>query len=477
MISAFLILLPLVTGAISFAFRSSESARRFSLLSGLLSLGVVIAGLFPANASSLAIDLPWLPVMGSRFTLAMDGMSKMLCLLTALSFPVIFLAVYRQSFRSPGAFYGWMLLSQAGLMGVFLAADALLFYFFWELALIPVYFLCSAWGGERRIAVTIKFFLYTFIGSLLMLAGIIYLSFQMPTTSFAISDITQAAVNSPNNTLLFFLFFIAFAIKMPVFPLHTWQPDAYEESPSPVTMVMSGVMVKMGIYAVIRWLLPVFPSASVQYADIIIAFSVTGMLYASLIAMQQNNLRRLIAYSSIAHIGLMAAALFTSHPGATQGAMVQMFSHGVNVIGLWILADAIEKITGTRQLNEMGGLARKAPRLAILLVVMGLANVALPLTNAFVGEFMMFNGLFHYNWVVAAAAGISIILAAVYTLRMIEKILYGTSDNIDQPITDLSPNVTWALIVLVVLVLLGGIYPQPLIDLTKDSVEALTLKK
>jgi NADH-quinone oxidoreductase subunit M len=477
MISALLILLPLVTGAISFAFRSSESARRFSLLSGLLSLGVVIAGLFPANASSLAIDLPWLPVMGSRFTLAMDGMSKMLCLLTALSFPVIFLAVYRQSFRSPGAFYGWMLLSQAGLMGVFLAADALLFYFFWELALIPVYFLCSTWGGERRIVVTIKFFLYTFIGSLLMLAGIIYLSFQMPTSSFAISAITQAAVSSPNNTWLFVLFFIAFAIKMPIFPLHTWQPDAYEESPSAVTMVMSGVMVKMGIYAVVRWLLPVFPSASVQYADIIIAFSVTGMLYASLIAMQQNNLRRLIAYSSIAHIGLMAAALFTSHPGATQGAMVQMFSHGVNVIGLWILADAIEKITGTRQLNEMGGLARKAPRLAILLVVMGLANVALPLTNAFVGEFMMFNGLFHYNWVVAAAAGISIILAAVYTLRMIEKILYGTSANIDQPITDLSPNVTWALIVLVVLVLLGGIYPQPLIDLTKDSVEALTLKK
>ena len=477
MISAILILLPLITGVVSFALRSSEAARRLSFYSTLITLGVAIDALLPSNASMLALDMPWLPVMGSRFALSMDGMSKMLCLLTALSFPVIFLASFRQRFRMPGAFYGWMLLSQAGLMGVFLAADALLFYFFWELALIPVYFLCSTWGGERRIAVTIKFFLYTFIGSLLMLAGIIYLSFQMPTTSFAISDITKAAISSSNSSLLFVLFFIAFAIKMPVFPLHTWQPDAYEESPSPVTMVMSGVMVKMGIYAVIRWLLPLFPSVAEQYASIIIAFAVAGMLYASLIAMQQNNLRRLIAYSSIAHIGLMAAALFTSHAGATQGVMLQMFSHGVNVIGLWILADAIEKITGTRQLNEMGGLARKAPRLAILLVVMGLANVALPLTNAFVGEFMMFNGLFHFNWVVAAAAGISIILAAVYTLRMIEKVLYGSPANDEQTIEDLSSNVTWALVVLVALVLIGGIYPQPLIDLTKDTVEALTLKK
>lgn len=477
MISVFLILIPLLTGAASFAFRSTEAARRFSLFSALITLGIAIATLLPSNAGSLSVNLSWLPVMGSSFSLAMDGMSQMLCMLTALSFPVIFIAVYHQTFQSSGAFYGWMLLSQAGLMGVFLAADALLFYFFWELALIPVYFLCSTWGGERRIAVTIKFFLYTFIGSLLMLAGIIYLSFQMQETSFAISDITKAALSAPNRPLLFFLFFIAFAIKMPIFPLHTWQPDAYDESPSPVTMVMSGIMVKMGIYAVIRWLLPLFPEEAAIYDDIIIALSVAGMLYASLIAMQQNNLRRVIAYSSIAHIGLMAAALFTAHAGATQGVMLQMFSHGINVIGLWILADAIEKATGTRQLNELGGLAQQAPRLAILLVIMGLANVALPLTNAFVGEFMMFNGLFRYNWVMAATAGISIILAAVYTLRMIEKVLYGAPAQPDRVVNDLSANVTWVLAFLVVLVLLGGIYPQPLIDLTKDTVEAMTINK
>jgi NADH-quinone oxidoreductase subunit M len=361
-------------------------------------------------------------------------------------------------------------------MGVFLAADALVFYFFWELALIPVYFLCSIWGGERRIAVTFKFFIYTFFGSLLMLTGIIYLSYHSPGGSFALEALTKAALSESQRNGLFWLFFIAFAIKMPIFPLHTWQPDAYEESPTAVTMVMSGIMVKMGLYAVVRWLLPIYPQSSALYADVIIALSVTGMLYASFIAMQQNNLKRLIAYSSIAHIGLMCAALFTAQPSAYQGVMIQMFSHGVNVIGLWIIADAIEKQLGTRLLSEMGGLAQKAPTLAILLVIMGLANVALPLTNSFIGEFMMFNGLFRYNMVWAAVAGISIILAAVYTLRMIQKVLYGPLNPTTETATDIPVTAKWALFVLVVLVIVGGVYPQPLINLTNDTVQALITK-
>ncbi|MBU3745060.1 MAG: NADH-quinone oxidoreductase subunit M, partial [Sediminibacterium sp.] len=239
---------------------------------------------------------------------------------------------------------------------------------------------------------------------------------------------------------------------------------------------MSGVMVKMGLFAVVRWLLPIFPAAADQFSSVIIALAVTGMLYASFIAMQQNNMKRLIAYSSIAHIGLMCAALFTAQPGAYQGVMVQMFCHGVNVIGLWIIADAVEQKLGTRQLNEMGGLAQKAPVLAVLLVVMGLANVALPLTNSFIGEFMMFNGLFQYNMIWAAVAGISIVLAAVYTLRMIQQILYGPTNAITENATDISATTRWALLVGVVLIIVGGVYPQPLIDLTKDTVQALTIK-
>ncbi len=476
MIPVLLILIPLITGIVSFAFSAADMAKKIALVSSIATLGVAVWSVCCPPASALRFDEAWLPVMGARFTLEMDGMSKMLCLLTGISFPVIFLAIFRQETKSPAAFYGWMLLSQAGLLGVFLAADALLFYFFWELALIPVYFLCSIWGGERRIAVTFKFFIYTFLGSLLMLTGIIYLSYHTPGGSFALSAIYKAALSESQRNGLFWLFFIAFAIKMPIFPLHTWQPDAYEESPTAVTMVMSGIMVKMGLYAVVRWLLPLYPQSAIRFADVIIAFSVVGMLYASFIAMQQNNLKRLIAYSSIAHIGLMSAALFTAQPSAYQGVMVQMFSHGINVIGLWIIADAIEKQLGTRLLSEMGGLAQKAPTLAILLVIMGLANVALPLTNSFIGEFMMFNGLFRYNMVWAAVAGISIILAAVYTLRMIQKVLYGTVSPVTETATDIAATTKWALFIGVVLIIAGGIYPQPLIDLTNDTVQALITK-
>jgi NADH-quinone oxidoreductase subunit M len=476
MIPVLLILIPLITGIVSFAFSAADMAKKIAMLSSIATLGVAVWSVCCPPASALRFDEVWLPVMGARFTLEMDGMSKMLCLLTGISFPVIFLAIFRQETKSPAAFYGWMLLSQAGLLGVFLAADALLFYFFWELALVPVYFLCSIWGGERRIAVTFKFFIYTFLGSLLMLTGIIYLSYHTPGGSFALSALYEAALSESQRNGLFWLFFIAFAIKMPIFPLHTWQPDAYEESPSAVTMVMSGIMVKMGLYAVVRWLLPLYPQSAIRFADVIIAFSVVGMLYASFIAMQQNNLKRLIAYSSIAHIGLMSAALFTAQPSAYQGVMVQMFSHGVNVIGLWIIADAIEKQLGTRLLSEMGGLAQKAPTLAILLVIMGLANVALPLTNSFIGEFMMFNGLFRYNMVWAAVAGISIILAAVYTLRMIQKVLYGAVSPVTETATDIAATTKWALFIGVVLIIAGGIYPQPLIDLTNDTVQALITK-
>jgi NADH-quinone oxidoreductase subunit M len=406
----------------------------------------------------------------------MDGMGKMLCLLTAVSFPVIFIATYKNNYKNAGSFYALMLLSQAGLIGVFVAGDALLFYFFWELALIPVYFLCSLWGGEKRIAVTFKFFIYTFIGSLLMLTGILYVYFHTPDHSFALQSFYQAQLEPGQSSLVFWLFFLAFAIKMPVFPFHTWQPDTYEQSPTATTMVLSGIMVKMGVFAVIRWLLPVFPAASTQFANIIIILSVIGMLYASLIAIRQDDIKRLIAYSSIAHIGLMSAAIFTHNATGLQGVMVQMFNHGINVIGLWIVADVIEQQLGTRKFSELGGLAQKAPALGILFVVMALANIALPLTNAFVGEFLMFNGLFQYNVWMAAVAGISVILAAVYTLNMVQKVLYGNTTAVTANATDLSPNVQWVLVLLAVLVIILGVYPQPMIDLVGDTVATVLSK-
>lgn len=471
MISLLLLLIPLVAGLLTMFTRSDRDAKSLSLFASVLTLIVSFASLFGMfDKAQVNYNTAWLPFLGASFSLTLDGMSKMLCLLNAIAFPVAFGAVYRNSYPKSNSFYGLMLLMQAGLMGVFLASDCLLFYFFWELALIPAYFLCSTWGGEKRIQVTFKFFIYTFVGSLLMLVGILYLYFKTPDHSFALSSFYRLRLQPSEENFAFILFFIAFAIKMPIFPFHTWQPDTYEQSPTAVTMILSGVMVKMGLYAVLRWLLPVMPNASLHFSQFIIMLSVIGMLYASLIAIKQDDIKRLIAYSSIAHIGLMSAAIFTNQQTGLQGVMIQMFNHGINVIGLWIVADAIETQLGTRKFSELGGLAYKAPVLAILFVVLALANIALPLTNAFVGEFMMFNGLFRYNIWMAAIGGISIILAAVYTLNMIQRIFYGKTNVVTAKAIDINTGTKLMLVVLVVAVLVLGVYPQPMIQLTNDSV-------
>jgi NADH-quinone oxidoreductase subunit M len=475
MITLLLILTPLVAGLIAFSLKQCSSAKTFALLASVATLAIALVAVF--TPGTIGYDAAWLNSLGSRISLKADGMGKMLSLLTAVSFPIIFTAVYNNEYKNASSFYALMLLSQAGLMGVFLASDALLFYFFWELALIPVYFLCSIWGGEKRIAVTFKFFVYTFIGSLLMLIGLLFMYFNTVDQSFSLESFYAVKLTAKQELVMFWLFFIAFAIKMPIFPFHTWQPDAYEQSPTATTMVMSGIMVKMGVFAVIRWLLPMFPNAAAQSANLVIMLSIIGMIYASLIAIRQDDIKRMIAYSSIAHIGLMSAAMFTNNQTAMDGVMIQMFSHGVNVIGLWIIADLIEKQLGTRNMSELGGLAQKAPVMAILLVVMALANVALPLTNAFIGEFLMFNGLFQYNMIMAAIAGISIILAAVYTLNMVQKVIYGELNATTEKAIEIPFNIQFALVIIVVLILVFGLYPQPLLNLTGDSVSALFVKK
>jgi len=477
MIPVLLILIPLLSGLFLFFLKEEKAVKNFALIAALILLAVVVYAITLSPAGKLTYDTAWLPVIGSRFSLGIDGMGKMLILLTAISFPVVFISTSGNSYKNTAAFYALMLLTQCGLMGVFLATDALLFYFFWELALVPVYFLCSIWGGEKRIAVTFKFFIYTFIGSLLMLAGILFLHYKSENGSFAIKALTSAHLENFEQKFLFWLFFIAFAIKMPIFPLHTWQPDAYEQAPTAVTMILSGVMVKMGIFAVIRWLIPMFPQAANEYATLVMILSITGMIYASLIAIKQDDIKRLIAYSSIAHIGLMCAAIFANNQIGLQGVMIQMFNHGINVIGLWIVANAIEQQLHTRKFSELGGLAQTSPVLAILLVVMALANIALPLTNAFVGEFLMFNGLFQFNVWMAVIAGTSIILAAVYTLNMIQKIFYGKTVAATEHAVDISSSVKWTLIFLVIVVLILGVYPQPLINLTKDTVNAIVANR
>lgn len=477
MIPVFLILIPLLTGLVAFFIKNEKQARSWVLFSSVVTLAVSLLGLtLLKEDKNLQHQCDWLPALGSSFSVKLDGMGQLLCLLTAIAYPIIFIATWNNGYKKASNFFGLMLLAQAGMIGVFVAMDALLFYFFWELALIPMYFLCSQWGGERRIAVTFKFFIYTFIGSLLMLIGILYVHSHTADRSFDIASFYKVVLTNSQQSWLFWLFFIAFAIKMPIFPFHTWQPDTYEQAPTATTMVLSGVMVKMGVLGLIRWLIPVLPAASFAWGDVVMTLSVTGIVYASLIAIRQDDIKRLIAYSSIAHIGLMCMAVFAENLSGLQGVMIQMFNHGINIIGLWIMAELIEKRFGTRKLSGLGGLAQKAPTMAIFFVIIALANIALPLTNAFAGEFLMFNSLLNaktsylYTILFTVFAGLGIIFGAVYTLNMIRKTFYGETlaAGAAGGAADLKGNEKIALGVIVLLIFAMGVYPRLLLDITKD---------
>jgi NADH-quinone oxidoreductase subunit M len=473
MILLSLLFIPILAAILLLLIKKEQSTQVIAIGAGLLTL---IAAIYMAFNNTANFDVPWLSMLNSRFALKADGLAKILVLLTAISFPAIFIATNKNVVAQKNIFLSLLLLTQAGLMGVFLASDALLFYFFWELALIPVYFLCSIWGGENRIAITFKFFIYTFLGSLFMLIGILLLYVNTPDQSFAIESFKHVQLTNGMQLTVFALFFIAFAIKMPIFPLHTWQPDAYEQSPTAVTMVLSAVMVKMGLYGILRWLMPLFPMAFLAHSNVITLLSVIGILYASFIAIRQDDLKRLIAYSSIAHIGLMNAALFAHAQVGVQGVLVQLFSHGINVLGLWMVADVLEQQTGTRSMKALGGLAKKQPTLAILLIGFAFANIALPLTNAFVGEFLMFNGLFQFNPWMAVAAGVSIVLAAIYTLNMVQKVAYGEMSPAIQSMQAPNKHAQGVLIILLVIVFFTGVYPQPLFSLTADTLQQLFVK-
>jgi NADH-quinone oxidoreductase subunit M len=479
MILILLILIPFLTGIFSFSLKG-DGAKGLALISTMATLAIS-AYISGANYTApITFSQPWIPILGTQFSLAADGMSSMLCLLTGIVTMVVMIMNVSNDVEKPGAFYGLLLLSQAGLMGVFLAYDALLFYVFWELALIPVYFLCSRWGGEKRIPVTFKFFIYTFVGSLMMLAGLIYLSMQTPgVTSYAWADIVRAGASLPpeKQQWLFWLIFIAFAIKMPVFPFHSWQPDTYEQSPTPVTIILSALMVKMGLYAVLRWLLPVLPSGVAYWSDTVVILSVIGIVYSSCIAIVQTDIKRLIAYSSIAHMGLMCAVAFTHSNVGMHGIMVQMFNHGINITGMWLIVSMIENRWGTRDMTKLGGMASAAPAMSIALLIISLANIALPLTNGFIGEFMLFNGLFRGDSAghiaIMVVAGLGVILGAVYTLNMVQRTAYGNEVKMVVA-KDLAINEYLGLAIIISLIIFLGVYPKPLLDLTSGIAGLIT---
>ncbi len=479
MIALLLILIPLLSGITMFFLKKESAVRTGSLLSAIATFIVATSGFaLKANSDMLHFRAEWMSILNSSFSLGIDGMGEMLCMLTAISFPLIFASTWNTAYKKAENYFGLMLLTQAGLTGVFMAMDALLFYFFWELALIPVYFLCSQWGGTNRIKATFKFFIYTFIGSLLMLVGILFI--YSKTRSFDIASFYKSDLNLKDQLWVFWLFFAAFAIKMPLFPVHSWQPAAYEQSPTATTMVLSGIMVKMGLLGLLRWLLPVLPLAAYAWGDTVSTMAVIGIIYASLIAFRQDDMKRLIAYSSIAHVGLMCLAIFTENKSGIQGALFQMFAHGINILGMWIIVELIERKMGTRKMSELGGIAKKAPVLTLFFFIIAFANIALPLTNAFIGEFLMFNGILGVNPLIsrygvplAVTAGLCIVLSAVYTLKMGRKVFLGEPNTLTEKATDIDFHEKAVLGIIVAVILVSGIFPQHLLHSFEEITNSI----
>jgi NADH-quinone oxidoreductase subunit M len=473
MVTIALILFPLVAALILWV-TSSAQAKKLALIFSLAELvlgGYALSRLGVAQ-TDLAANIPWLS-FGANFAVNIDGISGLLVLLTTLLMPLIVLSSFKGNYSNH--FYALMLLMQSALIGVFTATDGFLFYIFWELALIPIYFICLVWGGENSKKITFKFFVYTLGGSLIMLAGLLYVYFSAQTPSFAIESLYDAGSNMSKSEQgwVFWAMFLAFAIKMPVFPFHTWQPDTYTTSPTPGTMLLSGIMLKMGIYGVIRWLIPLVPEGWDSWGFTAMLLSIAGIVYASIIALGQNDFKRLIAYSSIAHVGLISAGVFSMTTEGLTGAMVQMLAHGINVIGLFFVADIIFDRYKTHNMDILGGVRSIAPQFALLFLIILLGSVALPLTNGFVGEFLLLNGIYQYGFWWAVFAGLTVILGAVYMLRAYQSIMLGEVKKQTQNFKDLDLNEKIVLVSVATLVIAMGVYPKPIISLVTPSVEAV----
>jgi NADH-quinone oxidoreductase subunit M len=478
MLTGLLIFWPLLATLVLFALKSHQ-AKTWALTASLIEFGISMLVVLQFDASGPAqfvINHPWIASLGISFYAGIDGITLLLVLLTTLLTPLIILSSFKQHYENAASFYGLVLFMEMALIGVFCALDGFLFYIFWEMALIPIYFICLRWGGVNRGLVTLKFFIYTLAGSLVMLIGLIYLYFQTPGNhTFAIQALYAAGQSLPayEQGIIFWALFIAFAVKMPVFPFHTWQPDTYHTAPTPGTMLLSGIMLKMGIYGVIRWLIPVVPEGVDRWGTSALTLSVIGLVYASFLAIIQKDLKRLIAYSSIAHVGLIAAGIFTLNKIGLQGAMIQMLSHGIVIVGLFYIIDIIISRTATQEIASLGGIRTSAPTFNGVFIIILLGSVALPLTSGFVGEFLLINAVFQYNFVSGTFAAFTMILGAVYMLRSFQFTMLGESNAATAGFLDLDNHEKWVLYPIVILVILIGIYPTPLLKISEVAVDNL----
>jgi NADH-quinone oxidoreductase subunit M len=476
-----LLLIPAV-GALLILLAPAPQAKRIALATALVEL-VVSLGLWvafdPANpAMQFFVAKKWIPAWGISFRVGLDGLSLMMVLLTTVLLPLSVLGSWSGITTRERGFYGLLLVMASGMVGVFAALDLFLFYVFWEVMLIPMYFIIGIWGSKGRLYASLKFFIYTMVGSLLMLVAILVLYFEAGRAaggfSFAYAHILDNLPRLPLTTQLwlFGAFFLAFAIKVPMVPFHTWLPDAHTEAPTAGSVILAGILLKMGTYGFMRFAVPFLPEAAFHPAvsAAILTLAVIGIVYGALVAMVQPDLKRLIAYSSVSHLGFVMLGLWALTEQGVQGAILVMINHGISTGALFFLVGMIYERRHSRLIADFGGIARVVPAFSAVFTFVSLSSIGLPGTNGFVGEFLVLLGAFRTQPLAAVVATTAVIIAAVYLLWATKRVIYGPLEREEnRTLTDLTPREYAVLVPLLGLILWLGLYPDPVLRRTEES--------
>lgn len=435
-----------------------------------------------ANADMQFVELrSWIPDFSASYHLGIDGISLFLILLTTFLSALAILSSFTAVSKRVKEYMICLLLLETGMLGVFCALDMILFFFFWEVMLIPMYFLIGVWGGERRLYASIKFVLYTMVGSALMLVAILFLYFRYHslTQQYTFDLLKWYGMSLPYNMQywLFLAFFIAFAIKVPIFPFHTWLPDAHTEAPTAGSVILAGVLLKMGTYGLVRFCLPLFPQATISFVPIICILALIGIIYGAWVAMVQPDVKRLVAYSSVAHLGYVVLGIFVLNIQGLSGGLLQMVNHGLSTGALFLLVGMIYERRHTREISQFGGLAKVMPIFFVFFLIVTLSSIGLPGLNGFVGEFSILVGAFQFNIAYAVVATLGIIFAAVYMLWMFQRVMFGEiTHEENKTLKDLSGREIAVLIPILILIFWIGVYPKPFLSRMEPSLNKILVK-
>jgi len=449
-----------------------------------------------APALQFEINFPLIRSWGANFHLGLDGINLLLILLTTLLGPLVVLSSFETIKKNERFFYSMLFLLQFFMLGTFMVQNLFAFYLFWEAMLIPMFFMIGIWGGERRIYATLKFFLYTALGSIIMLVAIIWLLhayiLNTGTPSLEFSELYKLAIPFDAQLWLFAAFFLSFAIKVPLFPLHTWLPDAHVQAPTPGSVILAGILLKMGTYGIIKLAFPLFPQAAIYFSPFIGTVAVISIIYGALLALTHADIKKIIACSSISHLGFVVLGLVSFNIIGTQGAMIQMISHGFTAGGLFLIVGMIYERMHTRELTEFGGLAKSMPMYSTLSMIIVLGSIGLPGTSGFTGEFLILLGYFSsafalfketqniFPLILSVAAISGVVLGALYMLRLVQHFLFGPTNKKTENLLDITFKEKFILITLSFFIILFGVYPKPFLDKIEKSVEnytSLSLRK